>query len=60
MYQNNSKNLEATFVKLSEKKSIFYYGIYSSLATIRLELLFCHYDDQKIEEIVLLLMRYEN
>ena len=28
MYQNNSNNLEATFVKLSEKNSIFYYGIY--------------------------------
>ena len=27
MYHNNSNNLEATFVKLSEKNSIFSYGI---------------------------------
>ena len=60
MDHNGSNNLEATFVKLSEKKSIFYYGIYWCLATICLELLFCHCDGQKIEEIVSLLMRYEN
>ena len=56
----NSNNLEATFVKLSEKKSLFYYRVYWSLETIRLELLFSHCDGQKIEEIVSLLMRYEN
>ena len=36
MYQNNSNNLEATFLKLSEKHPIFYFGIYGCLATIRL------------------------
>ena len=60
MYNNNSNNLEATFVKLSEKNLFFYYKIYWCLATIRLELLFCHCDGEKIEKIVSLLMRYEN
>ena len=60
MCHNNSNNLEATFMKLSEKNQIFYYGIYWCLATIRLELLFCYCDGQKVQEIVSLLMRYEN
>ena len=60
MYHNNFNNLEATFGKFSEKNSIFYYGIYWCLATISLELLFCHCDGQNIEEIASLLMRYEN
>ena len=60
MYHNNSNNLEATFVKLSDKSSMFYYGTYWCLAAIRLELLFCHCDGRKIEEIVSLLMRFEN
>ena len=55
-----TNNLEATFVKFSEKSSIFYYGIYRCLATIRLELLFSHCDCQKIEEIDSLLKRYKN
>ena len=28
MYDNNSNNLEVTFVKFSEKDPIFHYGIY--------------------------------
>ena len=60
MYHNNSNNLDATFVKLSEESSIFYDEIYWCLATIPLELLFCHGDGQKIEVIVSWLMRYEN
>ena len=56
VYHNNSNNLEATFVKLSEKNPIFYYGIYWCLATIRRELLFCHCDGnwqlKKIENIL--------
>ena len=60
MYHNNSNSLESAFVKLSEKSSIFYHGIYCCLATIRVELQFCHSDGQKIEEIVSLLIRYGN
>ena len=60
IYHNNSNNLEETFVKVPEKSSIFYCRIYIYLATIRFELMFCHCDGQKIEEIVSLLMRYKN
>ena len=59
MYHNNSNNLDATFVKLSDFFYIFYSGVYWCLATIRLELLDSHWDGQKIEEIVSLLMGYE-
>ena len=40
MYHNSSNNLEATFVKLSEKHSIIHCGIYWCLATIRLKFCF--------------------
>ena len=61
MYHNNPDNLEATFVKLSEKKiNIWLRNLLMFASIIRIELLFCHCDRQKIEEIVSLLMRYEN
>ena len=41
MYHNNSNNLEATFVKLSEKRYFF--------ITEFIDIWFCHCDGQKTE-----------
>ena len=55
VYHNNSNNLEATFVKLSEKINYFIKEFLDVW-----EFLFSHCGGQKIEKIVSLLMRYEN
>ena len=52
VHHNHSNNLETTFVKLSEKNPIFYYGVYWCLAIIRWKLLFCHCGGQKSEKPV--------
>ena len=61
MYHNNYNNLEATFVKLSEKIHEFIYENFWCLhGKNSLMVMFCHCDRQKIEKMVSLLMIYEN
>ena len=58
MYHNNSNNLEATFVKLTEKKKLSRNLLMIGNNSLKVTVLPC--GGQKIEEIVSLLMRYEN
>ena len=51
MYHNNSNNLEATFLKLSEKIQYFikeFIDVWQQFG----DLLFCHCGGQKIEKFV--------